>query len=65
MKTNEEPFLGKIITDIASIVLRDVLHELRPDVVFADEFKDFGLEFANIEPRVIAREFIDNAIKRN
>ena len=63
MQTNEEPFLGKVIVDMASVLVRDVLHELRPDILFSDEFKEAGLEFSELEPRAVATSFINNVIR--
>lgn len=63
MKTNEEPFLGKIIVDMTSVLVRDVLHELRPDILFAEEFKGAGLEFSELEPRTVATNLINNVLR--
>lgn len=62
--TNEGTLIGKIIADITGIVVRDVLQELRPDILFADEMPEFLSELKVLEPSSI-KDTIINAIRES
>lgn len=62
--TDEGTLIGKIIADITGIVVRDVLQELRPDILFADEMPGFVSELKVLEPSSI-KDTIMNAIRES
>lgn len=62
--TNDGTLIGKIIADITGIVVRDVLQELRPDILFADEIPVFVSELKGLEPSSI-KDTIMSAIKES
>jgi hypothetical protein len=62
--TSDGTLIGKIIADITGIVVRDVLQELRPDILFASEMPEFVSELKGLEPSSI-KDTIMKAIKEN
>lgn len=56
--------LGKVIADVIGVAVRDILQELRPDVLFADEMPEFFSELKGLEPSSI-KNTIRSIIKDN
>jgi len=62
MTDDSGTLVGKILADIADVAFRDVLHELRPDILFANEMPGFISELKSLEPSSI-KDTIMSAIK--
>jgi hypothetical protein len=51
-------FFGDVAEDIMDAVVHDVLHELRPDVLFANDFPEMIKSLDNMSPNAVIRGLI-------
>lgn len=56
----DELFIDKLIEGIASTAVKEIMLELRPDVLFGDQFPELTAAMKSLEPQSMIKGLIND-----